>query len=74
MLIRVIPHTHHRIYELDPGLPLFASLKRLLYLLMCYNLGLLRLTHIYESGEGKGADIGSRARASCQRTASATSC
>jgi len=38
-----------RIYQLAPDLPLFASSKRLLYLLGCYYLGVLRFAHIYES-------------------------
>ena len=48
-----------RIYALDPGLPLFTSIKRLLYLIMCYNLGLLRRTHIYESGESESRALSS---------------
>ncbi|GAX83797.1 hypothetical protein CEUSTIGMA_g11222.t1 [Chlamydomonas eustigma] len=44
-----IPSVNTKIYQLAPDLPLFTSSKRLLYLLGCYYLGLLSMTHIYES-------------------------
>jgi hypothetical protein len=39
-----------QIYRTDPGLPLFASTWRMLFLLACYYVGCLQAVHIYESG------------------------